>query len=57
LYRIAQEALQNVSKHAHARQARVLLRRIGDTAELTISDDGEGPDPHPSAPVERQWLS
>jgi len=42
LYRIAQEALQNVSKHAHARQAMVQLRRIGETAELTISDDGEG---------------
>ena len=42
LYRIAQEALQNVTKHAHARLARVRLRRIGDTAELTISDDGKG---------------
>ena len=28
--------------HAHARLARVQLRRIGDTAELTISDDGKG---------------
>jgi signal transduction histidine kinase len=42
LYRIAQEALQNVTKHAHARLATVRLRRVGNTAELTISDDGNG---------------
>jgi two-component system sensor histidine kinase UhpB len=42
LYRIAQEALHNVTKHAHARLATVRLRRVGDTAELTITDDGKG---------------
>jgi signal transduction histidine kinase len=42
LYRIAQEALHNVTKHAHAHLATVRLRRIGNTAELTISDDGKG---------------
>lgn len=42
LYRIAQEALQNVVKHAHARQARILLRRDGDGTRLEISDDGVG---------------
>ena len=42
LYRIAQEALHNVVKHAHAREARVELIRTGDTAELTIGDDGKG---------------
>ena len=42
LYRIAQEALHNVVKHAGARQAEVRLLRTGDSAELTIADDGKG---------------
>jgi PAS domain S-box-containing protein len=42
LYRIAQEALHNVVKHAHAEQARVRLELDGDQACLTIEDDGEG---------------
>ena len=42
LYRIAQEALRNVVAHADARRADVRLRRIGDSAELTIADDGKG---------------
>jgi PAS domain S-box-containing protein len=42
LYRIAQEALHNVVKHANATQAEVLLVRSGDGAELTVSDDGSG---------------
>ena len=42
LYRIAQESLRNVVAHAGARRADVRLLRTGDTAELTISDDGKG---------------
>jgi len=42
LYRIAQEALHNVVKHAKARHAQVRLVRTGDGAELTVSDDGAG---------------
>ena len=42
LYRVAQEALQNVVKHAEARQAEVRLLRTGESAELTIADDGKG---------------
>jgi signal transduction histidine kinase len=42
LYRITQEALHNVVKHAQARQASVRLLRTGGTAEITISDDGTG---------------
>ena len=42
LYRIAQEALRNVVAHAGARHADVRLLRIGDSAELTIADDGNG---------------
>lgn len=42
LYRIVQEALNNVSKHAGATRASVLLERRGDEALLTIEDDGVG---------------
>jgi two-component system sensor histidine kinase UhpB len=42
LYRIAQEALHNVIKHANARQVEVRLLRNGHIAELAIADDGKG---------------
>jgi PAS domain S-box-containing protein len=42
LYRIAQEALNNVSKHASARHVSVLLERRGDEAILIVEDDGNG---------------
>jgi PAS domain S-box-containing protein len=45
LYRIAQEALHNVVKHANASQARIGLRRGGRQLRLTIEDDGIGFDP------------
>jgi PAS domain S-box-containing protein len=41
LYRIAQEALNNVVKHAHATQAVVTLR-LGEPVRLAIADDGAG---------------
>jgi two-component system sensor histidine kinase UhpB len=41
-YRIAQEALRNVVAHADASVANVHLRRIGESVELTIADDGKG---------------
>jgi len=42
LYRIAQEALGNVAKHAKATQVRVRLARAGGVVRLTICDDGVG---------------
>jgi signal transduction histidine kinase len=42
LYRIAQEALHNVVKHARADQVRVHLERRGRVACLSIEDDGQG---------------
>ncbi len=42
LYRIAQESLNNVLKHAQATQATVSLAMEGDAAVLRISDDGSG---------------
>jgi len=43
-FRIVQEALTNVVKHAHATACRVDLVRQGDTLNLTIEDDGIGID-------------
>jgi two-component system NarL family sensor kinase len=42
LYRIAQEALANVRKHAHARSVVVSLRERGASVTLSVSDDGHG---------------
>ena len=42
LYRIAQEALNNVAKHAGATHAAVVLRCQPEQVELCISDDGRG---------------
>ena len=45
LYRISQEALNNVAKHAGSSQAEVSLRYYPEQVELIISDDGCGFDP------------
>lgn len=45
LFHIAQEALNNVRKHARATAATISLRCDGDVVELTVSDDGAGFDP------------
>ena len=45
LYRIAQEALNNVAKHAAASRAEVSLRCAAERIELRISDNGQGFDP------------
>jgi two-component system NarL family sensor kinase len=42
LFRIAQEALTNVRKHAHAHKVTVTLRRRGAAVSLTVRDDGRG---------------
>ena len=44
-YRIVQEALTNVLKHAGPARARVTLRYAEDEMELEVTDDGRGP-PH-----------
>lgn len=41
-YRIVQEALTNVLKHARATRARVVVRQLGDTLEVEVSDNGHG---------------
>ncbi|MEO8594732.1 MAG: sensor histidine kinase [Candidatus Solibacter sp.] len=42
VYRIAQEALQNVAKHAKVNQAEVNLSRNGGSLELVVADRGAG---------------
>ena len=51
LYRIAQEALNNVAKHAEASQSAVNLRCWSGGAELRISDNGRGFDPSQISPA------
>ena len=46
LYRVLQEALQNVLKHSVSRQAHVSLTGQIDTINLTVKDSGPGFDPH-----------
>ncbi len=41
-YRIVQEALNNVAKHAHANQATIHLRHSPTLVELSVRDDGDG---------------
>jgi len=45
LYRIAQEALQNVVKHANTGQATLELHQTGTQVWLRVSDSGAGFDP------------
>jgi signal transduction histidine kinase len=42
LFRIAQEALHNVVKHARATRAEVCIDASGDCVRLTVHDDGVG---------------
>jgi two-component system CheB/CheR fusion protein len=44
-YRVAQESLNNVLKHAHASRVDVLLERRDSVVTLVIEDDGIGFDP------------
>jgi two-component system, NarL family, sensor kinase len=45
LYRIAQEALANVARHASARRAAVLLELSPERIGLVVEDDGRGFEP------------
>lgn len=51
VYRVLQEALNNVAKHSGAERVRVQLRRRGGWARLRVRDDGLGFDPEGSEAV------
>jgi two-component system, NarL family, sensor kinase len=42
LFRIAQEALANVRRHAKATEATLILRVTSDAVQLSLQDDGQG---------------
>ncbi len=42
IYRVSQEALNNIAKHSKADLARLSLKKIGDKIELKIKDNGMG---------------
>jgi signal transduction histidine kinase len=46
LFRVTQEALRNVTKHARATEVRIVLTLTSKTVELAITDNGQGFRPH-----------
>jgi signal transduction histidine kinase len=42
IFRICQEALTNIARHAGASSVSVILARLGDEAVFTVEDDGRG---------------
>ncbi|WP_413284540.1 cache domain-containing protein [Vibrio sp. MA40-2] len=42
LYRVTQESLTNIEKHAQASKITVILSQLGDMLQLIIRDDGKG---------------
>ena len=41
LYRVAQEALTNVARHAHASQVEMCIEKLSDSVHMRIKDDGK----------------
>jgi signal transduction histidine kinase len=42
LYRVVQESLNNIVKHARASEVRISIERLTDSVTLTIQDNGRG---------------
>ncbi len=42
IYRIAQEALTNIAKHAEAASAHIVIKQTAENVTVTISDNGRG---------------
>ncbi len=53
LFRIAQEALGNITRHAYARNVKILLTQGGPDMSMSITDDGVGFDPSAVAATEK----
>jgi len=56
LYRVFQEAMINVTRHAHATTARVCASRDAGSVRLSVADDGAGFDASPSRPVTHEGV-
>ncbi len=54
LYRIAQECMTNIMRHAQASTVTIELAQSGDTVSMRIEDDGIGFDPHQITAVSGQ---
>jgi signal transduction histidine kinase len=55
IFRIVQESLSNIRKHAAASSASVAITRSGDLVTIRVADDGQGFDPE-AVPAERFGL-
>jgi PAS domain S-box-containing protein len=42
LFRVTQEALRNIARHAQARSVQVCVRRLSEGLQLAVTDDGVG---------------
>ncbi len=56
LYRVAQEALTNVVRHAQAAEASIVVTVPHGSVQLVVEDDGVGFDPDALAPAEQIGL-
>jgi signal transduction histidine kinase len=55
IYRILQEGLQNIEKHAEANLVRLTIRWRRPWITATLRDDGKGFTPEKAAPLARDW--
>lgn len=51
LYRVIQESLNNVIRHAHAKNVFIDLKKTGDQLKMIIQDDGVGFENHDNEPA------
>jgi signal transduction histidine kinase len=57
LFHIAQEALGNVNRHAHATRVRLSLEQVEDRVVLEVADNGRGFDPDQQAVCQGHGLA
>ncbi|MBM4235906.1 MAG: sensor histidine kinase [Firmicutes bacterium] len=57
LFRIAQEALNNISKHAQADQVNIRLLQQGDSVQMQVHDNGKGFEPRARVNITAVGLS
>lgn len=56
IFRIIQESLSNVRKHARAKKVSVVVRNAGSGLGITVQDDGDGFDPNTVEDPARQRM-